>query len=205
MLAFIWERSCKIVATRLKTKTAYIIPGYKENGSEDHYVKLVDVFKRRNIKAVVIKIHWKHRTFSSYVSDVLAEISDAAGKSILLGFSFGAIVALLIAPLLSLEKLYLCSLSPFFKEDITANKVLLKSLGKRRAREMQEISFVDQTRQITCSTNLIVGSEEDPAVIQRTCNAAKLIELSQLSIVDGARHCLCDAAYFCTLKKMILQ
>jgi pimeloyl-ACP methyl ester carboxylesterase len=186
-------------------KTAYIIPGYKENVHGEGYAKIISLFERQNTKVVPVNIQWEYRTFSNYVSQLLAQIKSNHRQPILLGFSFGAVVAFLSAPLVHPEKLYLCSLSPFFKEDLSmASKQSLKSLGKKRKREMEKISFHESARRVTCATTLIVGSAEEPAVILRTQEASKLIKSSTLTIADGASHCVSDPKYFNTLRNLIL-
>lgn len=189
----------------MKSKKVYIIPGYNESARQDCYVEIAALFEQRNITAIPVSIHWKYRTFSNYVSQLLLQIQTTEHTPILFGFSFGAMVAFLASLLVSPEKLYLCSLSPFFKEDLlTAGDESVQVLGKKRTREMQKISLTERAAAITCPTTLLVGSEEDPAVIQRTKNASKLINHAELHIVEGATHSLSDPAYFNTLKKIII-
>jgi dienelactone hydrolase len=185
-------------------ETAYLIPGYKENIHQGGYRKIRELFEQKHLRVVPVHIHWEFRTFSSYVSQLKSQIRVDGSRIVLFGFSFGAVIAFLAAPAIDPQRLYLCSLSPYFKEDLVATRYqTIRSLGKRRAREMRQISMAERAREITASTVLIAGSMEDPEVINRTQEAAASIPRSKLFMADGASHSMNDCCYLDALQQII--
>lgn len=84
-----------------------------------------------------------------------------AEKTILAGFSFGALTAFIVASCRLLSELWLFSLSPFFSEDLPRVKQWeLAQLGKRRVNVARNISFLNMAKTVTCPVMLFVGSEE---------------------------------------------
>ena len=89
------------------TKTIYIIPGYGETCSEARYKKLASVLRLKGYEVEQIKIDWK--------KPLSANMFEPLKDSTIVGFSFGAVLAYLIAKKYPLEKIILCSLSPLHK------------------------------------------------------------------------------------------
>lgn len=185
-------------------KVAYIIPGY-ENSFHVNKIRFVStLFRKKSIIPIPVKIKWKYRTISDYLSDLFSQIHYNDNSEIyLFGFSFGAMIALLAAPALKPKKLYLCSLSPFFKEDLNHRQSDRKSHGKKRTAECMSISFDTIAKSVHCQTLLLVGDQETASVINRTKAAKSIIKKSKMYTVEHASHNLNDAMYQKYLSELI--
>jgi pimeloyl-ACP methyl ester carboxylesterase len=125
-------------------------------------------------------------------------------KVYIFGFSFGALIALMASVYLNPTKLYLCSLSPFFQDDIKKNgEKDLAILGKRRSHVLRTIQFSKVASAIKCPTIIIAGDSELTSVIHRAQNAAKEIRSSRLYLARASGHNLLDQGYDKVLKHTI--
>ena len=183
----------------------YIIPGYTENVRTRGYRQVIRFFKQKHIKPVVVNIHWKYHTMLDYLDQFIAQYKPLAGrKTYLFGFSFGAMVAFLASSLINPDKLYLCSLSPYFKEDLTyIKKRGRKALGKRKIRDFKTISFHDIAKKVFCKTILVAGNQESPDVLRRAYLARHEITKAKFYLAKGATHDLSQPEYLNALKKII--
>jgi hypothetical protein len=186
-------------------KIVYIIPGYREDSDTIGYKCVMRFFKRKHVKPIMVNIHWKFRTLNDYVSEFLSFYKPiTSGKIYLFGFSFGAMVALMASPFIAPDKLYLCSLSPFFKEDLShIKKKGRKSLGKNKLRDFKKISFRTLAKQVSCTTILVAGEEESTDVLKRTAIAKREISKAKLYLARGAAHDLSQPEYLRTLDQVI--
>lgn len=183
----------------------YIFSGYNETRYQAGYKQVIKIFKRRRIKPVWVNIQWKYHTLTDYVDQFLSQYKPIANAKIyLFGFSFGAMTALIASPLIKPDKLYLCSLSPFFKEDLpTIKKTDGKALGKNRIRDLKTISFHTLAEQISCTTLLVAGDKESGDILKRTHSAKKEIRKARFYMAKGATHDLNQPEYIRALHKII--
>jgi len=179
----------------------YIIPGFHEHTDLRPYRKLMQSFREKNYTIIPVTITWKYRTMRDYVEEFLSQFQDYRSEVVsVFGFSFGAMITLLSAPFLKLDTLYLCSLSPYFREDL--DKLTLtdhRTLGTKRVSDFKTISFREVASQVRCCVNLIVGEKESDAVQYRFREAGKLIRKSKTFVIEGARHELTSPEYINTL------
>ncbi|HVA83056.1 MAG TPA: alpha/beta hydrolase [Candidatus Aquilonibacter sp.] len=185
---------------------AYIIPGYTSN-SDRTYSKISKLFERRGLRAKVVKIKWQNRVMTDYVKELVDKVRQDNPKRIyLLGHSFGAMIAFIAASgQMNPYQLILCSLSPYFSEDLHIKRVRKwrKGLGKRRWSDLEMIRFNELAGQCKCKVTLIVGSKEWKVMINRTVEAKKRIRGSKVTIIKGAEHDIAGKAYFDAVKKCI--
>jgi predicted alpha/beta hydrolase family esterase len=118
--------------------TLFIIPGFKEDSSHQRYHWLKNELSK-NFKIIFIQINWNNKTMSDYIEQFCYIYKSNKGTSnYVLGFSYGAMIALLSAKRTNPNKLLLCSLSPYFSEDIpTMNKCWKAFIGKRRVNDFK--------------------------------------------------------------------
>ncbi|MCL5071361.1 MAG: alpha/beta hydrolase [Actinobacteria bacterium] len=103
-----------------KRKTIFIIPGYRQRPENKAYKDLAKIVKAEGYNPVLISIPWKQTTISEnceYFLKLFKKIN--ADEKYILGFSFGAMIAFLASTKISVSGLILCSLSPYFKEDLS--------------------------------------------------------------------------------------
>lgn len=102
-----------------QNKTIFIIPGFKEEPSDKQYKWMVNFFNEKGFFVKIYPVKWNYNTISNNVKSFKEYyLKHKTDNNYLLGFSFGAMIAFVSAPELKPDKLYLCSLSPYFKEDI---------------------------------------------------------------------------------------
>ncbi|OGD67935.1 hypothetical protein A3I18_01555 [Candidatus Campbellbacteria bacterium RIFCSPLOWO2_02_FULL_35_11] len=118
-----------------------------------HIVKKYPDF---DIKYVSLK--WKF----NLIKDWIAETKKCIGNDsvdLLVGFSVGGIIALLVAKDVKPKKIEIISSSPLFKEVLNKySKTILNVTGKKRIKEINNLSIKDFKKY--CKTTIYVGSEE---------------------------------------------
>src|SRR6266567_2790679 len=158
-------------------RIAFIIPGFGFSGKEKEYQKIAGFFQKRNIEPVIIHIDWKRKTLLDYIKQAKQQIEAKSQKGdeiYLLGFSFGAIAALCLSSEIKLKQLVLCSISPYFKEDMPQIKQQWKNwCGKRRCEAFDNISFSKLAKKIDCKTTILHGDKEGIEVERRAKDANK--------------------------------
>ena len=187
-------------------KVVYIIPGFTEDTNMEGYQRVMKFFKTHNVIPIPVKISWKYKTMSDYVNQFMDQYKETQDEVYLFGFSYGAMIALISAIKIRPRKLFLCSLSPFFKEDLKYLKKSWKKLyGKKRLDDFKNFSFNDITKQLKCEVVLFAGSKEYLDVIRRVNDASRKLKNSKLIIAKGARHDILQDEYSQSLKQYIFQ
>lgn len=188
----------------IKKRRVYLIPGFDDNPTAPMYRMVREYFRQKYVQCKLVKIDWKYNSIENYVIQFLSQYKRSEkAVTYLFGFSFGALLALLVTPLINPNKLYLCSLAPFFKEDIKSNAEFIKWIGRRRWLSLKKISFNQLVKKISSKTVIIVGSNELASVKRRATAAKTLIKMSKLFIAKGATHNLLDKTYDKTLRNII--
>ncbi|HLC54350.1 MAG TPA: hypothetical protein VJK07_01845 [Candidatus Nanoarchaeia archaeon] len=187
------------------SKVVYIISGFTEKINLKGYQQAIKFFKSRNYRVVPIKIYWKYKVMSDYVDEFFCQLSHKKSDDVcLFGFSFGAMVAFISAVKLKPKMLFLCSLSPYFKEDLRFLKKSWRNrVGKKRLEDLKNFSFQKLVKDITCKTLLIVGEKELKELHKRVDDAHKKIKNSELFIASNAKHEISQKEYIDKLHEVI--
>lgn len=103
---------------------------------------------------------------SDYVKQFRKQLYHAKDEEVyLFGFSFGAMVAFIASAEINPKLQLLCSLSPYFKEDLPHLKKSWKNyFGKKRMADMKTFSFNEFSRKTQCRTILVAGTKEGAAL-----------------------------------------
>jgi pimeloyl-ACP methyl ester carboxylesterase len=187
----------------------HIIPGYEQSHVKQRgYKKVGKFFAARNITPIYIDIDWhqeKPATFRNYVDQFLAQYEKEKNTEVyMLGFSYGALIAFLAASKIKPKALILCSLSPYFAEDLVHFPEDL--LGWWRTNFLDsDYSFEKLAPRIKMKTYLVVGDVEHPGSIARAKAGKKTIPESKLSIAKGAKHNIGQKEYLETLERLIAK
>lgn len=113
-------------------KTIFIIPGFNQMVTDKAYREIAKILKKENYFPILVKIPWKNTTIQENVKYFLNEYRKIKSKKkYILGFSFGAMIAFIASTKVRSCGLILCSLSPFFKEDLPMSKISSVSLAKK--------------------------------------------------------------------------
>ena len=185
----------------------YIIPGWDESTFQEEYQELKSYFTHKGFEVVEISIIWKRRMMSQYVEEFLSQCTHTnEDKVSVLGYSFGAMIAFISSQHISYTNIYLCSLSPFFKEDlINVPKSWKKELGLKRVHDFSNISFNNIINYWNSPTNmyLFYGEKELDLLIERVKDAHTKIKNSQLISVPNCKHQLSHKNYLEKLEEDI--
>lgn len=176
-------------------KKIYIIPGLGESTKDKVYRKIVTLLKSQGWETVSINIKWNRTTAKDWLEQVSAKIkSDKILNPHVLGFSFGAYVAVLLSQELKFKKIICCSLSPYFKEDLkNIHPEVIKYFGIRRINDFKNYSF---PKKPVGEIVFFVGDKEPKISLKRTNNAYKKWSgKKSLKIIKGAYHNLSQDAY----------
>lgn len=103
----------------LAKKSVFIIPGFRQKTTNKAYKTIARMLKKEGYTPIPVIIPWKNTTVTQNTAYFLQEYKkNTAKKKYILGFSFGAVIAFLAATKIHTHGLILCSLSPYFKEDL---------------------------------------------------------------------------------------
>lgn len=190
-------------------QTAFILPGFRESGEAKGYLEIAKIFSEHGCNTQIISIQWNRRTMSDYIDEIRKAISGVSGEVYLLGFSFGAMIAAVIASEVKPQALFLCSLSPYFAEDLVRiPNSWKKAIGKRRMEDFATLSFKNIASDIFSRTFLFLGETEAkryPAIARRSEEANRLIKNSQLIRIPKGKHDLHQDNYANIVKNIISQ
>lgn len=183
-------------------KILYIIPGYRESLTDSGYQTIKKHAREKNYSVILWEPQWKYQKMSDWVEAFRTQLrTHKKGTSItVVGFSFGAMIALLASQDIPIKKVISCSLSPYFKDDIPHLPPLSSQiLGQRR---MKEFTSLDTPAKLASNLVLLVGRDEWPLTIQRSQHVYKKIKALQkhLSIIPHADHDISSKYY---LKEVI--
>lgn len=188
------------------TRVVYIIPGFGEKVSDKRYNRILTYFKKSNFKTIPITINWKYKTMSDYVEEFLLQFNQHSGEDeiYLFGFSFGAMISLIASGQINIKAQFLCSLSPYFQEDLPIIKDWWKkSIGSKRVDDFSSLSFAKLAEKVHCWTYIFAGTGEGSEVEKRAANANHLIENSSLFMISGAKHDISQDVYSNKLKEVL--
>jgi pimeloyl-ACP methyl ester carboxylesterase len=193
----------------MKNKIAYIIPGYGQSYKKQKgYDKIADFFKEAGIKPIHIEIDWHSKNpdpFKYYVDQFLKQYKKPENSKVyVLGFSFGAIIAFLSEPKTRSTALILCSLSPYFSEDLPKLPKTWQGWWKKNF-DGSDFSFNKLVPKITTKTFLIVEDGAGLEVQRRARSARRMIGNSSLFMAKGVKHNISQKEYLIQVKKVIQE
>jgi len=195
-------------------KVVYIIPGSGESPREKCYQNIARWFSAQGIQPQLVSIHWNHRVMSDYIKEFLKKYKQThrRGDEIyLFGFSFGAMIVFISFAKIRPKTIILCSLSPYFKEDISnIPEKWMKGKNKNETLELQRgvknlknFSFRTFVRKVNSKTFILCGKEEHKLCINRSRNAKKEIKNSKLILIPETKHRLSNKKYLEKVREVI--
>jgi len=181
-------------------KTMFIIPGFKESVTDSSYKNLKKFFESKNYQVKLVPISWDYKTMSDYIQQFEDFYDKNKSESNhVLGFSYGAVIAFSSAEELGIKKLYLCSLSPDFSEDVMGMQDWIKKyIGVRRLKDCLTRSGREIAKTLTVPTVIFYGQKEAtefPQMLKRTLETQKLAKKVRVIEVKGAPHDISHPAY----------
>ena len=186
-------------------KKIFIIPGFKQKPTDKYFIWLKKFLVDQKFNAVMVPITWNRRTMSDYVSEFEGFYNKHKGdKNYILGFSYGAVITFITAEKLKPKKIFLCSLSSDFKEDVGhMSNFIKKYIGKRRILDCLTRSGKSIAKELTIPTVIFYGEKEGkqyPQLKKRCEGTAKLARNSKLVIVKNSPHDISHPNYMNAIK-----
>lgn len=190
------------------SKTIFLIPGFRTQMSDNHYQWLISYLQSENYIVQVVPITWNKRTVTQNAQEFLTFYESKKTKSnYVLGFSYGAVIALITAHSTKPKKLILCSLSPDFKEDAKAMPNWLKKyIGVHRYADTKNRSAIQLAKALETETVIFYGEKEGkdfPQLKKRSEETAQFAQNSKLVVVKNAPHDISFPTYQVAIKKVI--
>lgn len=185
---------------------AFVIPGYHHSPDRKIYTDIIDCFESKNIKTVPIKISWQYHTMLFWVDEFLKVFETNKGdRNIFLGFSYGAMISFIASTKVKVDIQILCSLSPYFAEDLESLPHRWKK-GKRRIAEFEKIFAEDLTPKITADTYVFYGTQEGEQIKKRAHKTFELLTSPKYLIpIKNSKHDIGNSDYLTAIEKVIAQ
>ncbi len=143
---------------------------------------------------------------SDYVEEFLKKYEESsADKIYFFGFSFGAYIALVASSRVRVDAQILCSISPYFIEDIPYLKSSWKKLfGKNRIKDFKKFKSSDIASNVNTDTFMLYGDNEVSMVKTRALDIHKSLKCDKhvVSVTD-ARHDLESGKYLREIERII--
>lgn len=158
----------------MRRKTVFIIPGYKHKPKNKAYREIAKILKNEGYFPIPVAIPWKQTTISQNCEYFLKKYKKInTKKKYILGFSFGAMIALIASTKVSVSGLILCSLSPYFKEDLSGvNKSWISSIMAQRHQDFSGLHCAKLAKQIKAKQILMLyGTKEERSLKKRVTDA----------------------------------
>lgn len=187
-------------------KTAFLINGFKNNRTTAHpdYDELKNVIKSEGYRVVDSQLTWNNRTVSSFAEDFsIFYQANKSEENLVIGNSLGAMAAYVASVHIIPERLMLCSLSGFFKEDIEKYDIeyLVERFGGDRVEDFQRISADAlglRLSELGIEVEFLCGSQEVkmyPNLVERVIKSAASVKGSNLTMIEGAGHRMYEPEY----------
>jgi len=188
-------------------KTIFIVTGFKQKKDNSQFKWMRPFFKKAGFEVKMFAADWDYHVMSDYVTDFKKFYEKNKGKkNHVLGFSLGAMIALLSAHEIKPDKLYLCSISPYFKEDMKKlRKDWGKMIGVRRIEDFKNHSVVKAIKGLPTSTVVLYGQAEGekfPNLKKRCEQTHDSLMKSKLVVVPESPHQIDHPEYIKAIKSL---
>jgi len=191
-------------------KKIFLIPGFKQKPDNQSFRWLRQFLRGKGFAVEMVSITWSSRTMTEYILEFEKfYLKHKSDENYILGFSYGAVIALMAGERLSLKKLFLCSLSSDFKEDLPAMKMwIVRYLGKKRIAEIATRSGREVAKALTIPTVVMYGEEEGkqyPALKVRCEETVQLAKNAVLRIAKDSPHDISHPEYIRVIKRAFTE
>lgn len=192
-------------------RVLYLVPGAGQSARGKHFTKIRTLFSKQGFIVIPVPVKWKRFDLGwlpEYARAVEKAVLREPHEKYVLGFSWGAVAALISARIVQPKALILCSLSPYFSEDryfheqfIGENKLSRYHTAKLEQR-MMALPLRVAVRDVTARTFVLYGEREPLVLLQRCILAAALLN-AELYVVPKARHDIAHKEYVKTIASLI--
>jgi pimeloyl-ACP methyl ester carboxylesterase len=195
--------------------TVFLINGFnveRTTAQSEKIIVLQNKLKAMGYRVALTNISWRGKAVLQFAKEFKAlYATHKTEHNIIIGNSFGAIVALLTAADLRPDRLYLCSLSAFFSEDRAqrSDGDDIERFGEECMREFWSLSFAAITQKyahLALDITITYGEKEKkmhPLLVRRCKAAAEALPHARLIELPHAPHSIGDPVYIEQLIKYI--
>lgn len=189
----------------IQEKVIFVIPGFRQTPKSKAYKALANVLKGEGYSVKLITIPWKNSTITQNTEYFLKKYKSSTSRNkYILGFSYGAMIAFLASTKISSKGIILCSLSPYFKEDINpSKKTALSRLARLRFDDFLRLHSVKLARS-TKSKKVIMlyGTLEARSLISRVKNTFAELDPEKKHIISIRKtdHNIGDKNYLLSIQ-----
>lgn len=181
-------------------KSIFIIPGYRQTPQQKAYQAIAVILAQNGYEPIPVTIPWKNTTISENTECFLKAYRKVrTKKKYILGFSFGAMIAFLASTKVDVDGLILCSLSPYFNEDLPkVKKHALSPIQADRYEDFSNLHCGTLAKQLKAKQVLMVyGSKEARMLKRRVHDAFEKISTDEklLLPVKYVDHAIGDRRY----------
>lgn len=167
----------------MQEKIIFIIPGFKHLPTSKAYKEIATILKSQGYLPILVKIPWKQTTISENTKYFLKKYKKFnSRKKYILGFSLGAMIAFIASTKVRVSGLILCSLSPYFKEDLPSSLFDCATVAKKT-----------KAKQIL----MLYGAKEAKALIKRVNEAFDQVSSTNKYLIPirATEHNIGDKKY----------
>lgn len=174
----------------------YIIPGFGEQISPK-LIKKLDSALGHKIEIIPIYIKWTYTSITGWIKQTEKKITETTKPiDLLIGFSFGAIVAAILSQEYKPKHLILCSPSPYFAENLPDLPDLAeKMLGKRRMKDFSKYSI--SQLELPSDTRILIAEKDFYLIPAHAENILSKVkgERTPIIVVPDAPHDIAHPSY----------
>lgn len=186
-------------------KKIFIIPGFKQKATDKSFVWLKKFLITKGFSVSLVPVTWERRTMTDYAAEFERFYEKHKAKdNYVLGFSYGAVIAFITANKLKPKKIYLCSLSSDFKEDVQGMKQgIVRYIGKRRIIDVLKRSGKKIAKDLVVPALVFYGEKEGrqyPQLKIRCEETVKLAMQAKLVVVKRSPHAIDHPEYMTAIK-----
>lgn len=183
--------------------TLFIVPGFKQKITDLAWLKVKKLAQKSFQQVTLFQPEWNYHTLTHWAGSFDQCRHQYVGPQMVLGFSFGAMIAFLSSINLPTKTAILCSLSPYFSEDISSLKPWWnQAVGKKRMAIFQETHFSKLAAKSHSQNYLLVGEKEVPQCFTRYHDALEQLSGSCGIVVPQAGHDIGHQAYLAALDQL---
>lgn len=185
----------------------YIIPWFWQTSKSEWFNAIAQYAENLWYQVVFITIEWKRRTIFDYVQDSVNQfIHTQADKVSILWFSFWAMIAYDLASKITVDSLFLCSLSPYFSEDLSRIKWRRKQyLWKKRMDAFWKFYFLERAKTVNAKKlYLFVWENETKEIWRRIEDAKILLPFAEIIIVPNTKHNISSQEYLKRIDEVLI-
>lgn len=183
--------------------TLFIVPGFRQKITEKTWLKVKELSQKYFQEAILFQPEWNYHTLTDWVGAFDQFRQQYVGPQMVLGFSFGAMIAFLSSINLTTKTAILCSLSPYFSEDISSLKPWWnQAVGKKRMAIFQETHFSKLAAKSHAQNYLLVGEKEVLQCFTRYHTALEQLSGASGIVIRQAGHDIGHQEYLAALDQL---